>query len=170
MHSTPITTAKSNVSVLGTRFSLIGVTMIASIAGGGRYDEMIGLFAGRTMEATGISIGVERLITVMKNRSIVNPKKTTVQVYVAHVNDKVKPHSLSIAQMLREKGTPTDIDLRGRSLRGQMEQASTLNVPYVIIVGPDELSRDAVKLRNMSTQTEREVTIHQLSEAISAES
>lgn len=152
----------------GPIFEVSFPEMKESIAGGGRYDDMIGLFLGKKVEATGISLGVERIIDVMKNRGMIKPLKTNVKVFVANVNEKVKNESIKITQMLRENQIPTDFDLRDRSLRTQLEHANSLEIPYVIIVGPEEIQRKSVKLRDMKIRTEREIKINELVETLSS--
>lgn len=134
---------------------------IGSIAAGGRYDKLIGLFLKRNVPATGISFGLDRIIEVMKQRKMTNTDNQ-VRVFVAAVNDKVRDKALEIVQMLRDKSLSCDYDLRSRSLSKQLEYASNMKIPYVVIVGERELKEDSVKLRNMETGKEELVKISKL--------
>ena len=71
---------------------------------------------------------------------------------------------MKIASILRENSIPTDIDLSGRALKKQMEQST--NSKFVIIVGPDELSKNMVVVRNMSDRTENKILISELLEHV----
>ena len=81
-----------------------------------------------------------------------------------YVNEDVKLNAMKIASILRENFIPTDIDLSGRALKKQMEQST--NSKFVIIVGPDELSKNMVVVRNMSDRTENKILISELLEHV----
>ncbi len=126
-----------------------------SLAGGGRYNNMIELFGGQPTPATGISLGFERIVEVMKEKNMIKAD-SNVKYFVAPVNDEVRDDALRICQKLRKKGINCDTDLMGRKLSKQLEYASSLNIPFVLIVGKEELKDDSVKLKNMKTGKEEE--------------
>lgn len=143
----------------GPIFEVFAEENIGSLAGGGRFDKMIGLFLGRDIPATGISFGIERIIKVMKERKMIKMKKSNVKVFVVAVNDKVRDKVLEIVQNLRNNLISADFDLRLRKLSKQLEYVNSLGIPYVIIVGKKELRNDSVKIRNMKTGKEKVVKI-----------
>lgn len=132
-----------------------------SYAGGGRYDNMIELFGGQPTPATGISLGFERIMEVMKEKKMIeaDPK---IKYFVAPVNDEVRKDALKICQELRKKGINCDTDLMGRKLSKQLEYASSLNIPYVLIVGKEELKKESVKLKDMKNGKEETVKIKEV--------
>jgi len=138
-----------------------------SLAGGGRYDNMIKLFSGPDTPATGISLGVERIMEVMKERKMFIALKSKTKVFVAAVNDEVRRESVKIAKKLREKGINAQTDVMGRNLRKQLEYADSLGIPYVVIVGPKELKKKKVMLRDMKRKKESEVKIKDLIKKLS---
>ncbi|MDI6826272.1 MAG: histidine--tRNA ligase [Candidatus Aenigmarchaeota archaeon] len=146
----------------GPVFEVLVADVVESLAGGGRYDKMIGLFLGRNIPATGISLGIERIIEVMKDRGMIKPQKSMVKVFVVNVNDRVVDDSLKIVQMLRKNGMLVDFDLKGRTLTRQLEYVDSMKIPYALIVGEKELKRKVVKLRDMERRTESEVKISEL--------
>ncbi len=146
----------------GPIFEVFAEQDIGSIAAGGRYDKMIGLFLGRDIPATGISLGIERIIEVMKERKMLEEVKSKTKVFVISVNDKFRDNVLEIVQTLREKSVKTDYDLRSRSLSKQLEYASSLGIPFTAIVGEKELKENSVKLRNMRTGKEEMIKIKEL--------
>jgi histidyl-tRNA synthetase len=135
---------------------------IGSLAGGGRYDELIELFGGRPSPATGISFGIERIIEIMKEEKMLDLCKTKVKVFVANVNENVKKEAIKIAKKLRKEGINCQTDLMKRSLTKQLEFADSLGIPYVIIIGPEELKKNKVKLRDMKLKKEKETKIEEL--------
>ncbi|MFH1229074.1 MAG: histidine--tRNA ligase [Candidatus Aenigmatarchaeota archaeon] len=141
----------------GPIFEVFAEKGIGSIAGGGRYDKMIGLFLGRDVPATGISLGIERIMEVMKEKKMIEPLRCNTKVFVIAVNDKVRKDVLGVVQALRQKSIAVDYDLRSRSLSKQLEYASALGIPFAAIVGEKELKEDSVTLRDMKTGKEEMV-------------
>ncbi|MGC8812136.1 MAG: histidine--tRNA ligase [Candidatus Aenigmatarchaeota archaeon] len=144
----------------GPIFEISAEKKIGSIAGGGRYDKLIGIFAGREVPATGISLGIERIIEVMKER-MVETKKSKVEVFVATVSKDVLKKSLEIIQKLRESGIRVDFDLRERNLTRQLEYANSLGIPFVLIIGERELKEKKFKLRDMEKKIEKEMELNE---------
>ncbi|MCD6529077.1 histidine--tRNA ligase [Candidatus Bathyarchaeota archaeon] len=150
----------------GPIFEVSGAKKVGSLAGGGRYDKLIGLISGREVPATGISLGVERIIEVMKEKGMLTAEKSKVKVFVAKAGGEVVEAMLNLVAMLRERGIPTEFDLRGRSLKKQLEYADSRGINYVLIVGRKELEKRAVKLRDMRSRVEREVQINDLARTL----
>jgi len=143
----------------GPIFEVSAEKGIGSIAGGGRYDNLIEIFSGRKIPATGISLGIERIIEVMKERKMIKERKTKVDVFVAAISKEVLKKSLEIIQKLRESGIKTDFDLRERNLTRQLEYANSLGVPFVLIIGEKELKTKKFKLRDMVKKVEKEMEL-----------
>jgi histidyl-tRNA synthetase len=150
----------------GPIFEVFAEKGVGSIAGGGRYDKMIGLFMGRDVPATGISLGIERIMEVMKERKMIEPIKCRTKIFVIAVNDKVRNDVLGIVQSLRKDSISADYDLRSRSISKQLEYASSLGIPFVAIVGERELKEDSVNLRDMKTGKEEMVKVKNISKKI----
>lgn len=132
----------------------------SSVAGGGRYDKMIGSFIGRgNYPAVGISFGLDRIYDAYleKNKE---EKKTVTQIYIIPI--KTLDESLKIAEELRNNNIKVDIDLLGRKISKNLQYANSLSIPYVIFIGPDEIKKDKVKLRDMKTGEEEFFTVKQL--------
>ena len=136
-------------------------TITSSLAGGGRYDEMIGQFlgGGRVIPAVGISFGIAPIMDTLNE---LNPevKKTPAQVYVIPMNT-IK-ESLAIASKLREAGISVDFSLGKKGMSKNLEYANALNIPYVIILGEDELSKNKILLRDMKTGDQKLLTVEQI--------
>ncbi len=125
-----------------------------SLAGGGRYDDMVGKFAGggRVIPAVGISFGLEPIMDVLKARNKV-ALKTRTRALVLPINTQAE--SFSIVQTLRAKGIAADIALGKKGVSKNLEYASSLGIPYVVIVGEDELRAKKVLVRDMDSGEEK---------------
>lgn len=132
---------------------------VGSIAGGGRYDNLIELLGGAPTPATGISLGIERIIEIMKDEKMLDLPRTKVKVFVANVDEKAKEKAIEIAQKLRREGIPCQTELMGRSLKKQLEFADGLGIPYCIIVGKKEIEENKFKLKNMREKTEESLSL-----------
>lgn len=146
----------------GPIFEIFAEEGIGSIGGGGRYDNLIKLFSGREVPATGISLGLERIIEVMREKNMIKGEKTKAKVFVAPATEDVRKEAMKIAFSLRESGIPCDTDLMDRKLGKQLEYASKMNVSFVIIVGPKDLAEGKITLRNMKSGKEKKVFLKEL--------
>ena len=136
---------------------------IGALVGGGRYDNLPSIFGRDDLGATGVAGGVERIILALENQNSTFIQKTN-RISVLYVNEEMKSNAIKITSVLRENSIPTDIDLSGRALKKQMEQST--NSKFVIIVGPDEFSKNMVVVRDMSDRTENKILITDLLEYV----
>ncbi len=125
----------------------------SAVAGGGRYDRMIGMFLGGKKEypATGISFGLEPIYEVLKEKGI-ERRKTVTEVLVIPI--QTLKESIKIVKTLRKLGVKAEIDLMGRGISNNLKYANSLGIPYVVFVGRKELKDGKIKLRDMRTGRE----------------
>ena len=134
---------------------------LGALAGGGRYDSLTKAFGREDIGAAGVAGGVERIILTMQEQKIIPEAKQT-RVSVLYINDEMQKVAMSIASLLRLNNIPTDIDLSGKNLKKQIEQASESK--YCIIVAPKELENSKVVLRNMQDGSESQIEIEKLTD------
>lgn len=132
-----------------------------SICGGGRYDNMISLFGGMDEGATGFAIGLSTLTLLLKNKGKIPEHKKEIDYYVASVNEITDEKSFEIAQMLRKKYSVI-VDINGRNLKKQFNEANRQNAKKVVIVGEEELELDSVKIKDMKSGEEKIIKISDL--------
>ena len=137
-------------------------TIKSSLAGGGRYDDMVGNYIGedKKIPATGISFGLIPIIETIKEKRGKITKKSPSKVYIIPIN-KINA-SLKIIQELRNNNINSDMDIMQRSISKNLDYANSLGIPYVIFVGEDEVKQNKYKLRDMISGKEEELTISQL--------
>ena len=127
-----------------------------SIAGGGRYDKLIGLY-GREAKAVGISFGVDRILDTL------GPKEESIaKVFVFAVQKELYKETFEITQKIRALGIPAELDLAERKISKNLEYANKRKIPFVAIIGKKELAKGAFKLRNMETGEERLIELSKL--------
>ncbi len=130
---------------------------IGSISGGGRYDGMVALF-GPDMPATGVSLGLERIVDVITELELMQLPGSVVQALVTVFDGEHVGASLELAQELRQADVCTEVYLdTAASLGKQFKYADRKGVPWVLIVGPDEIAAGQVAAKDMRTGEQRSV-------------
>lgn len=143
--------------------TVVETARIGSITGGGRYDKLIGLFSGVDQPATGCSIGLERIVTVMEELEMFPAEiKTPIKVLVSVFDSQTLPYSIQVAQLLRQANINTELYTGHSKLRGQFGLANDKSIPLVIVAGPDEMKAQQVSIKNMHTGQQRVVLLNEL--------
>lgn len=142
-------------------------SITSSVAGGGRYDNIIGSFLqnDKVYPAVGISFGLDVIFTALTLGSQVSDK-CPLDLLVIPIGTEMK--ALKIAKDLRCQGLRVDIEMSGRKLKKSFEYANKLSVPYVLIIGENELSAGKVKLKNMSTGEEKLLQLNEINRVLQA--
>ena len=130
---------------------------LGSVAGGGRYDGLIELLGGPPTPATGVSLGLDRLVEVLKRAGKLPSLRTATRVFVAAASDDVRGEALKVAMKLRAEGVPCEVDLMSRRLDRQLKYADAKGIPFALIVGRRELEEGTYRLRDMAKGEERVV-------------
>ena len=129
----------------------IAVEGIGSLGGGGRYDNLVGMFLGRNVPACGFSLGLERIIVLMTERGMFPPAVAgaAVDIVVTLWNDQSRADSVALAAELRQKGLRVDLYPEADKLGKQFKYASSRQAPFVAIVGDDERARGEVSVKDL---------------------
>ncbi|MBI2110531.1 histidine--tRNA ligase [Candidatus Woesearchaeota archaeon] len=137
----------------------------SSVAGGGRWDNMIGNYLGNDKKyyATGISFGLEPIYEAIKMRRK-EVKKSVVQIYLIALG--TEKEAIRIAQALRKNNIQADLDLAGKGISKNLEYANTLSIPYVLIIGKEELKKKKLRLKDMKTGKERLLTLAEVTKSL----
>ncbi|WP_415283280.1 histidine--tRNA ligase [Candidatus Nitrososphaera sp. FF02] len=132
-----------------------------ALVGGGRYDRLTEAFGRKDIGATGAAGGIERIVMALQKHGIVETSAEPL-VYVAYATDEIKNKAIEIASVLRNSNIRTDHDMLGRALRKQMDDASTKDAAFVIIVAPSELAENKVTIKSMKEGKESKHNISNL--------
>ena len=136
-----------------------GTSVTSAIGSGGRYDKMIGSLLGSTQEypAVGCSFGLDRIMAVVAEKRK-QRVKSVVKVFVIPIGlslDKVWP----VVMELREKGVATDMYFVAKSVSKGLDFANAYKIPYVLLIGEDELKKKKVKLKDMNSGKEEMLSV-----------
>lgn len=154
----------------GTVFEVEDATgkLTSSIGGGGRYDNLIGSYLGngKAFPAVGISFGLDRIIDVLKLLNLAKSRSNTTDLFIIPL--KTTKECFSIAQTFRKSDIATDFDMMGRNKGKNMKSIITQAIPFVAIIGEDEINENCVLLKNMRTGEENKLSIPKAIEYIKA--
>lgn len=125
---------------------------IGSISGGGRYDDLTGIFGLKQVSGVGISFGADRIYDVLLHLdAFPESTQTSTQLLFAHFGPKEVEYILPIANRLREKGLSVEIYPEAAKMKKQFDYANKRQIPWMGIVGETELNSGMISLKNMST-------------------
>jgi histidyl-tRNA synthetase len=144
--------------------------LAGSLGGGGRYDNLVGMFLGRDVPACGFSLGLERIIVVMTERGMFPATLSGggVDVMVTLWNDDAASDALQLAGELRRANLCVDVYPEPDKLGKQFKYASSRNAPFVAIVGDDERQNATVSVKDLRTGAQETVPRGQAGALISA--
>ena len=135
--------------------------LAGSLAGGGRYDGLIGMFGKEQIPASGVSLGLERILVVMDERNMFPPEiaeSTPADVMVTIWSEETVGESLKLASELRSSGLRVTLYPEAEKLGKQIKYADSIKVPYVCVLGESELADGTVTIKTMSTGNQQTVS------------
>jgi histidyl-tRNA synthetase len=146
-----------------------GAYTSGSLAGGGRYDKLIGQFSGQDLPAVGIAFGFDRIMEAMDEFKLLSAQLTATQLLVTIFSAEQLGASLELTTKLRRVGLNAEVYIdTGAKLEKQLKYADKKGIPYVVIAGPDEVKRNVVKLKNMETKNQEELSVEALIKKLQA--
>ena len=136
---------------------------LGSVCSGGRYENLAEHYTDKKLPGVGISIGLTRLFYKLNELNLINANKKSISdvLIIPMVEDMSLP--IEIANNLRQQGINTEIFLNDKKLKAKMKYADKLEIPYVIVVGEDEVDSGIVKIKNMRTGEQIENSIENIS-------
>ncbi|WP_297010544.1 histidine--tRNA ligase [uncultured Dialister sp.] len=141
----------------------------SAVCGGGRYDGLVEEIGGPSTPGIGFAIGLERLLLALEMQNLIPAPKAQKRVYIAALGEDAVAEGFKIQEELRGLGVLTDMDLQGRSLKGQMKQAGKLDSQFTVIIGSNELEKGAAAVKNMADGTQKDIPFAEVADYISKE-
>lgn len=130
---------------------------LGSVCSGGRYENLAEYYTDKKLPGVGISIGLTRLFYKLNELGLIKAEKASMSdvLVIPMVDDLSKP--IILANSLREKNINTEIYLNDKKLKAKLKYADKLQIPYVIIVGEDEINSGVISVKNMITGEEKKL-------------
>lgn len=137
-----------------------------SLAGGGRYDDLIADLGGPDVPAVGIAFGFDRMVDAALELDLLPPLHGAAQVLVALFDEATRPQALAAARIVREAGIDAEVHPEPGKLGRQLKTADQQGIAAVVVVGPDEASAGKATVRDMKTGEQTTVPREELAEAV----
>ncbi|WKK67469.1 histidine--tRNA ligase [Lutimonas zeaxanthinifaciens] len=145
-----------------------GVEM-GSIGGGGRYDDLTGIFGLKGISGVGISFGLDRIYLVMEELGLFsNTPKSGPQVLFINFGTEEAAYAMQALKALRNKGIRAEMYPSSAKLKKQMNYANNKSIPFVILAGQEEMAEKVYKLKNMTTGDQSSCNLNDLIRLISS--
>lgn len=136
-----------------------------AVGGGGRYDGLSSLLGDEERPATGVAVGVERTVLLMKQNGV-KIEKEEPHVFIAQLSDFAKKKCLKIFEEFKKAGIPVAESFGQDSLKGQMSKANKIGAKITILVGKEEATDDVVIMKNMFSGEQEKVKISEIVEEV----
>ena len=139
---------------------------IGSVCSGGRYENLAEYYTNKKLPGVGVSIGLTRLFYKLNELNLIKAEQKAISkvLIIPMTEDLSMP--IKIASNLRKEGINTEIFLNDKKLKAKMKYADKLEIPFVIVVGEDEVKSGIVKVKNMATGNEEECKIEEVAKKL----
>jgi histidyl-tRNA synthetase len=135
----------------GPIFEIISEDFSGSLGGGGRYDNLVGMFSHKQVPAVGFSLGLERILLLMEEQRMFPPLQMTARVMICPLPETPLAPVVGLAARLRQAGVTVELYPEVAKLGRQLAAADALHIPYALILGPDEIARQTYTLKHLAT-------------------
>ena len=143
-----------------------GKRNLGAIGGGGRYDNLCKNFMETKMEGVGMSIGITRLFDILRNENLLNTENyTSVELGIITFNETLIA-GLTLMSKFRDEGVKADIINETKSFKAKMKEANKRNLPYIIILGEDEVKAGIYTLKDMRTGEQEKLKFDEILEKL----
>ena len=140
---------------------------MGSLCGGGRYDDLTGIFGLNDVSGVGVSFGADRIYDVMeKNGKFPEDTMLTTTLMFVNFGEKEEKFCLPLLDVIRKSGIRAELFPDKVKIKKQMNYANQKNVGYVALVGEDEIKNGVITLKNMKTGGQEQITLDELIEKL----
>lgn len=130
---------------------------LGSVCSGGRYENLAEYYTNKNLPGVGVSIGLTRLFSKLNELNIIKAdKKSVAEILIIPMTEDLK-ESIKLATKLRNAGINTEIYLNEKKIKAKFKYADKLEIPYVIVIGEDEIKENMVTIKNMKTGKEEKI-------------
>lgn len=138
----------------------------SAVCGGGRYDGLVEEIGGPATPGIGFAIGLERLLLALEMQNLIPEPKEQKRVYIAALGSDAVAEGFKIQEELRAHDIEADMDLQGRSLKGQMKQSGKLKSQFTVIIGSNEMEEGNASVKDMDEGTQESIPFVEVADYI----
>lgn len=147
-----------------TTFEIMGASFgaITTLTGGGRYNGLVSELGGPETPGVGFALSIERLLLALEAEKVASADTGRLDCFIAPIGEKAKQKTASLLYSLRRAGFSAERDYMDRKVKGQFKQADRLSARFVVVIGDEELEKQAANVKNMATGEQQPVAISEL--------
>lgn len=135
---------------------------LGALGAGGRYENLAQYYSEKKLPGVGMSIGLSRLFDLLSNNGLIpEPKKSIVDVSIIPLGETVN-ECIALSTLLRKGGLKADVACEARSFKSKMKDANKREIPYIIVVGEDEVASKKYALKNMETGEQKTLSAEEI--------
>jgi histidyl-tRNA synthetase len=135
----------------GPIFEILSEDFSGSLGGGGRYDNLVGMFSNKQVPAVGFSLGLERILLLMEARQMFPDFQMTARVMLCPLPEAPLAPVVGLASRLRQAGITVEVYPESAKIGRQLAAAAAFHIPYAVILGPDEIVRQTYTLKHLDS-------------------
>jgi histidyl-tRNA synthetase len=135
----------------GPIFEIVSEDFSGSLGGGGRYDNLVGMFSGKQVPAVGFSLGLERILLLMEEQQLFPELQIAARVMICPLPQTPMPPVVGLATRLRQAGITVELYAEQARLGRQLSTADALHIPYALIIGPQEIAQRTYLLKHLAS-------------------
>jgi histidyl-tRNA synthetase len=142
---------------------------MGSIGGGGRYDDLTGMFGLKGLTGVGISFGADRIYDVLLELNLF-PESTEAgtKVLISNFDEEAESYALPLLQLLRDAGVSSELYPASAKLKKQMSYADAKRIPYVVLIGSDEMQSGILTLKDMQSGQQEKLSVEEIVKLLSS--
>ncbi len=136
---------------------------MGSIGGGGRYDDLTGMFGLKGLTGVGISFGADRIYDVLEELNLFPTTSTqSTQVLICNFDKEGETYALPLLQQLRRQNVNTELYPAGAKIKKQLDYANNKNIPYTVVIGGDEIQSGLLTFKDMASGVQEKLTAEEI--------
>ncbi|WP_174613906.1 histidine--tRNA ligase [Virgibacillus ihumii] len=143
-----------------------GFGAIATLAGGGRYNGLVEELGGPATPGIGFGMGLERLLMALEVENQAIPIDKSLDCFLVAAGDEADKQAMTLLHRLRKNGIQADKDYQGRKMKTQFKTADRLKAKFVLVIGDDELKKQIVTVKDMTSGDQKEIPMEKLDETM----
>lgn len=143
---------------------------LGSICSGGKYENLTGYYTDQNLPGIGISIGLTRLYSKLKEANLIpNINNNLIECLVVPMDKQCLKYAIKVATTLRENKIVTDVYYQEKNMKQKMKFADRQNIPFVIIIGEEEMNNQILTIKNMRESTQQQLPLEKIISLIKGE-
>jgi histidyl-tRNA synthetase len=139
---------------------------IRAVFGGGRYDDLLSIFGKDTVPAVGFGMGDVVIRDILETYNLLPERKIASNLHICVLDDKSIDYAQELAQKIREKGLRVTVDYSGKKIGDQFKYADKNNIPFVVVIGENEIETGKLKIKKLSNGEETDVSEENITDYI----